>query len=208
AGTGRSFGEGLKSLLRQAPHAVLMGEIRDAEVAQTCIEAVDTGHLIFVTLHTRDAIGVVPRLLDLGLTGRQIASSLLLAIGQRLLRKLCPHCCQSIPLTAAQARHFEAYKLPVPPALHSPGGCPQCGEQGERGVVPVFEFLHPPASDELADQIARASRESFQEHTLRAHWVQLGGSSLVREALLLAAAGEVAYAEVLKFERNPPLEET
>lgn len=208
AGTGRSFGDGLKSLLRQAPHAILMGEIRDAEVAQTCIEAVDTGHLIFATLHTRDAIGVVPRLLDLGLTGRQIASSLLLAIGQRLIRKLCPHCRQLVPLTVAQARHFEVYKLPVPPALHTPGGCPHCGEQGERGVMPVFEFFHPPSSDELADQIARASRESFQEHALRARWVQLGGSSLVREALLLAAAGEVAYAEVLKFERNPPLEET
>ena len=124
AGTGRSFGDGLKSLLRQAPNVILMGEIRDSAVAQTCNEAVDTGHLIFATLHTRDAIGVVARLLDLGLTGRQIANTLLLAIGQRLVRKLCPHCRRAAPITRMQARHFEQYGLPAPDMLHVPSGCP------------------------------------------------------------------------------------
>ncbi len=206
AGTGRSFGEGLKSLLRQAPNVILMGEIRDSIVAQTCNEAVDTGHLIFATLHTRDAIGVVARLLDLGLTGHQIANALLLAVGQRLVRKLCPHCRRTAPITRVQALHFKQYGLEPPEELHVPSGCPRCGEQGECEVTAVFEFLYPPVSDELTDLIGRASKETFREAALRGLWTEKGGSSLVREALLLAARGDIAYAEVLKFERNPPLD--
>lgn len=205
--TGRSFGDGLKSLLRQAPHVILMGEIRDGPVAHTCVEAVDTGHLIFATLHTRDAIGVVRRLLDLGLTGRQIATSLLLVIAQRLVRRLCPQCRRPATPTAAQARHFGHYRLPVPEVLHAPGGCAQCSGLGERGVAAIFEFLHPAASDDLTDAIGRAGRHTFNETSLRKRWLALGGSSLVREALLLAASGEIAYAEVLKFERLPPLDD-
>ena len=206
AGTGRSFGEGLKSLLRQAPNVILMGEIRDLPVAQTCIEAADTGHLILATLHTRDAVGVVARLLDLGLSGRQVAASLLLAIGQRLVRRLCPHCRRPAPPTPLQARHFENYGLPVPGTLYLPGGCGRCGEQGERGVAPLFELFNPAAHEELTDIIGRAGRENFHEHTLRARWLASGGVPLVHEGLCLAAAGEIAYAEVLKHERAPPLE--
>jgi len=203
AGTGRSFGEGLKSLLRQAPHVILMGEIRDPAVAQTCMEAVDTGHLIFATLHTRDAIGVVARLLDLGVTGRQISTSLLLAIGQRLVRRLCPHCRRAAPLTRLQARHFEQHGLPEPPALFEPAGCPHCEARGESGVTPVFELFYPALSTELEEAIGRAGRESYREDALRARWIELGGSPLVREGLEMAAAGEIAYAEVLKHERRP-----
>ncbi len=207
AGTGRSFGEGLKSLLRQAPHVILMGEIRDQAVAQTCVEAVDTGHLIFATLHTRDAIGVVARLLDLGLTGRQIATSLLLAIGQRLAPRLCPHCRRASPPTRLQSRHFERYRLPAPPALYEPGGCPRCGDRGARGVTPLFELFHPALDCELEEAIGRAGRDNFREDALRSRWLDLGGSPLVKEGLQLAASGEIAYAEVLKYERKPPAEE-
>jgi type II secretory ATPase GspE/PulE/Tfp pilus assembly ATPase PilB-like protein len=182
-----------------------MGEIRDHAVAQTCVEAVDTGHLIFATLHTRDAIGVVARLLDLGLTGRQIATSLLLVISQRLVRRLCPHCLRPVPPTPIEAKHFAQYDLPVPETLHQPGGCPRCGQQGELGVAPVFEFLYPPADDDLADVIGRASRETFNEQEFRSQWSRAGGSSLVREGLLLAARGTIAHREVLRFERNPPI---
>jgi type II secretory ATPase GspE/PulE/Tfp pilus assembly ATPase PilB-like protein len=200
SGTGRNFGEGLKSLLRQAPHVILMGEIRDPLVAQTCLEAVDTGHLIFATLHTRDAIGAISRLLDLGATGRQISTALLLAIGQRLVRRLCPHCRRAERPTPAQQRHYERHQLPVPEALWVPGGCPDCGERGERGVVPIFELFHPAADGELTERIGRASRESFDERALRGRWLERGGSSLVREGLRLAATGQITHAEVLKHD--------
>jgi len=202
--TGRSFEEGLKSLLRQAPHVILMGEIRDRAAAQACAEAVDTGHLILATLHARDGVGAVTRLLDLGLSGRQISAALTLVIGQRLVRRLCPHCRKAAPPTPQEAAHFGQHGLPVPERLHSPGGCPRCGGRGERGVAPLFEFFHPAGRDELEEAIGRASRESFSERELRRLWIGSGGSPLVREGLLAAAAGEIAHAEVLKFERNPP----
>ena len=204
AGTGRSFSEGLKSLLRQAPHVILIGEIRDHAVAQTCMEAVDTGHLILATLHTRDAVGAVARLLDLGVTGRQVSGALSLVIGQRLVRRLCPACRRPVPTDLLQARHFEAYVLPIPSVLHVPGGCPECGGRGEHGLVPIFEFLHVAGHAELEEEIATASRDRFNEHAFRVRWMELGGSPLVREGLRLAADGQVAHSEILKHERNPP----
>jgi type II secretory ATPase GspE/PulE/Tfp pilus assembly ATPase PilB-like protein len=206
SGTGRTYGEGLKSLLRQAPHVILMGEIRDAAVAQTCVEAVDTGHLIFATLHTRDAVGVVARLLDLGLTGRQVATSLLLAVGQRLARRLCPHCRRGVPASASQARHFERYGLAAPASLFEPGGCPRCGGNGESGVVPLFELFYPGLDAELGEAIGQAGRETYREDALRDRWQALGGEPLVREGLELAANGQIAYAEVLRHERRLILE--
>jgi type II secretory ATPase GspE/PulE/Tfp pilus assembly ATPase PilB-like protein len=200
AGTGRDFGQGLKSLLRQAPHVILMGEIRDGAAAQTCAEAVDTGHLILGTLHTRNALGTVSRLLDLGLTGRQIGASLLLVIGQRLLRRLCPDCRRAVEPTPDQIRNFERHRLPRPAELWIPRGCARCGSRGERGLTPIFELLHPESGGDLAERIGRSSRETLNEPALHEHWIEQGGSPLAREGLRLAAAGQVSYAEVQKYE--------
>jgi type II secretory ATPase GspE/PulE/Tfp pilus assembly ATPase PilB-like protein len=202
-GTGRGFSAGLKSLLRQAPHVILLGEIREAGAAATCVEAVETGHLILATLHTRDAVGVVARLLDLGLTGRQLAAALRLAVGQRLVRRLCPHCRRLAPPSPGQRRHFEHHRLPVPPALGLPGGCNQCAHRGESGLAPVFEFFAPGESPAVEEALALAERSSYSERALRQRWIEGGGSPLVREGLRLVAAGEVAYAEVLGFEADP-----
>jgi type II secretory ATPase GspE/PulE/Tfp pilus assembly ATPase PilB-like protein len=202
-GTGRGFSAGLKSLLRQAPHVILLGEIRDAGAAATCVEAVETGHLILATLHTRDAVGVVARLLDLGLTGRQLAAALRLAIGQRLVRRLCPHCRRLVPPTPGQRRHFEHHRLPVPAALGLPAGCDQCSQRGESGLAPVFEFFAPGESSAVEEALALADRATYRERALRQGWIAGGGSPLVREGLRLAAAGEVAYAEVLRLETDP-----
>lgn len=192
AGTGRSFADGLKSLLRQAPHVILMGEIRDAQVAQTCLDAVDTGHLILATLHARGALGVISRLLDLGMAGRQIAGALTLAIGQRLARRLCRHCRRSVAPAPEQAARFRAHGLPVPPLLWTPAGCSRCGGRGERGMVPLFELFHP-GRDELREAMAR---QPFCERELRGAWLGLGGSPLAREGLRRAAAGEIAFPEI------------
>jgi type II secretory ATPase GspE/PulE/Tfp pilus assembly ATPase PilB-like protein len=195
AGTGRDFAGGLKSLLRQAPHVILLGELRDRSSAQTCFEAVETGHLLFATLHTRDAVGVVARLLDLGITGRQMAGGLLLAIGQRLLRRLCPACRRPVPAAAAVRRHYAAHGLPEPAERWAADGCAVCQGRGEAGFTPVFELFRPRAAAEMEDLIAGAEAARYSERTLRRLWRQGGGESLARAALRLAAAGEVDYAD-------------
>jgi type IV pilus assembly protein PilB len=202
AGTGRSFESGLKSLLRQAPDVILLGEIRDRAAAQICIEAVDTGHLILTTLHTRDAIGVVARLMDLGLSGRPIASSLLLVIAQRLVGRLCPACRRAAPVTAAQAAHFEHHRLPRPAELFEPVGCALCGETGRRGSAALFEFFQPSAFEDIDGMIRRSDNASLDERALRDRWIELGGSPLAREGLKLAASGGASYSDILRLEPN------
>ncbi len=195
AGTGRDFAGGLKSLLRQAPHVILLGELRDRSGAQTCFEAVETGHLLFATLHTRDAVGVVARLLDLGITGRQMAGGLLLAIGQRLLRRLCPACRHPMPTAAAVRRHYAGHGLPEPVERWTAEGCAVCQGRGEAGFTPVFELFRPRALAEMEDLIAGADAAHYSERTLRRLWRQGGGESLARAALRLAASGEVDYGD-------------
>ena len=195
AGTGRDFAGGLKSLLRQAPHVILLGELRDRSAAQTCFEAVETGHLLFATLHTRDAVGVVARLLDLGITGRQMAGGLLLAIGQRLLRRLCPACRRAVPAAAAMRRHYAGHGLPEPTDRWIAEGCAVCQGRGEGGFTPVFELFRPRARAEMEDLIAGAEAARYSERTLRRLWREGGGESLARAALRLAAAGEADYGD-------------
>ncbi len=200
AATGRDFADGLRSLLRQAPHVILLGELRDRAAAHTCLEAVETGHLILATLHTRDAIGVVGRLLDMGITGRQLSAGLLLSIGQRLVRRLCPDCRRPVPPTAEQAGHFGRHGLAVPARLFAPVGCVRCGDRGERGLVPLFELFRPGLHPEIEDAVAAADRDRYNERGLRRRWIEAGGQPLVRAGLRAAAAGEVAYAEVESLE--------
>lgn len=200
SGTMRSYADGLKSLLRQAPHVILMGEIRDNEVAQTCVEAVDTGHLILATLHTRDAIGVVSRLMDLGLTSHAIATSLTLIISQRLMRRLCIECKKKVKVTELQARHYARYHLAVPEHLWIGCGCKLCGGVGEKGIVPVFEIVRPSVHLGLSAELRKVSRVGYDEEKLRSLWLRTGGIPLIKEALSRAAQGEIAYSEVVKYE--------
>jgi len=200
SGTTRSYADGLKSLLRQAPHVILMGEIRDREVAQTCVEAVDTGHLILATLHTRDAMGVVSRLLDLGLSGNTIGTALTLIISQRLMRKLCTFCKKKVKVTEIQARHFVRYNLAVPEFLFVGCGCKLCGGVGEMGVVPVFEFLRPSLHLGFTSELRKVNRVGYDEEKLRTVWLRTGGTPLIKEALVRAAQGDITYAEVVKYE--------
>jgi type IV pilus assembly protein PilB len=200
SGTPRTYADGLKSLLRQAPHVILMGEIRDAEVAQTCIEAVDTGHLILATLHTRDVIGVVSRLMDLGLSGRCISTALSLVISQRLMRKLCPECKEQKKVDELQSRYFRRYDLVVPDFLWVGKGCRACGGMGEKGVIPVFELLKLSSHFGMATELAKSDRKSFDETKLRHLWLNSGGLPLMREALLRVSSSEISFKEAIKYD--------
>lgn len=148
---GYTFASGLRSILRQDPNVILVGEIRDRETAEIAMNASLTGHIVFSTLHTNDAIGAVPRLLDLGARPQILGPALRLVIAQRLVRVLCPHCKQEITVGPQLKNTLETFLKELPervdktlyekPKIFKPKGCDRCGNLGYRGRTSVFELF-------------------------------------------------------------------
>ena len=160
---GLTFSSALRSILRQDPDVILIGEIRDKETAQIAIQASLTGHLVFTTLHTIDAASSVTRLMDIGIESYKVASSLKGIVAQRLLRKLCPTCRQL--WMEAPPERLRKW-LPVGTALYRGVGCSECSMTGYRGRMAITEVLITTpeverriAGDEPVERIADAARE-------------------------------------------------
>ena len=144
-----SFESGLRAILRQDPDIIMIGEIRDREVAETAIHAAQTGHLVFSTLHTNSAVGGFPRLMDLGVDSRIIGSSINIILGQRLARMLCLECKQQYEATEREATlvrniahgYPEPIVVPEPVLLYRAVGCAACGNTGFRGRTSIFEAI-------------------------------------------------------------------
>ena len=139
---GMTFPVGLRALLRQDPDVIMVGEIRDRETAELSIRAAFTGHLVLSTLHTNDAIGALPRLMDMGVEPFLLPPSLIAIVGQRLIRRLCEGCKTErldaeLVLQAAQMRVPEG----MTPRLWEGKGCETCGGSGYRGRIGIFEIL-------------------------------------------------------------------
>jgi len=139
---GVTFPSALRAILRQDPDVVFVGEIRDLETAQVAVQAAMTGHLVLATLHTNDALGVIPRLVDLGLDRASVAGSLRGIVAQRLIRRICPKCVDTIhgELTETERRLAGVYG--VQPMVRA-AGCEHCGMTGYRGRTPVNEVFVP-----------------------------------------------------------------
>ncbi len=138
-----TFASGLRSVLRQDPDVILVGEIRDSEVAETVVHAALTGHLVFSTLHTNSAAAAFARLIDLGVDSRMFGSAFNIILGQRLVRVLCEHCKVERPITTNQQKMIHRV-LETPVAIHSvfdAKGCEACGMSGYKGRVGVFEAI-------------------------------------------------------------------
>jgi type IV pilus assembly protein PilB len=144
-----TFSSGLRAILRQDPDIIMIGEIRDREVAETAIHAAQTGHLVFSTLHTNSAVGGFPRLIDLGVDSRIIGSSVNIMLGQRLARVLCTTCKQSYEASPAEAElitriaqnYPEPLLIPQPLIIYKAVGCSACGNTGFKGRTSVFEAV-------------------------------------------------------------------
>jgi type IV pilus assembly protein PilB len=158
-----TFAEGLRSALRQDPDIIMVGEIRDGEVAQVAINAALTGHLVFSTLHTNDAAGSFPRLIDMGVDEKVLSSAVSTALAQRLIRKLCPVCrVERVPTEDEKKtiqRHLDAIvdKALLPPSTDKvwtakEGGCPQCHD-GYKGRIGIFEAVF---MDSAVEEILRS----------------------------------------------------
>ncbi len=140
---GMTFAAGLRAILRQDPDIIMLGEVRDHETAETAVRAALTGHLVFTTLHTNDAIGAIPRLHDIGPDPSLISDALLGVVAQRLVRRICPHCKESYPATDADFKRLGILpsQIKAEPVLHRGRGCSQCLESGYMGREAVVELL-------------------------------------------------------------------
>lgn len=145
-----TFASGLRSTLRQDPDVIMVGEIRDAEVASTAVNASLTGHLVFSTLHTNDAAGTFPRLIDMGVNADILGAALTVAMAQRLVRRLCPHCRVAAQITAEHRAILDPLFKNIPhkdeiteamDTMYLPKGCEKCGGLGYKGRIAVVEVV-------------------------------------------------------------------
>lgn len=195
------FAAGVRTLLRQDPDIIMIGEIRDLETAQMAVQASLTGHLVLSTLHTNDAPSAITRLLDLGVPHYLLASTINGVLAQRLVRTLCPHCKVPKPLSAAQwavlADADEA--LPESPTPYAPAGCLDCRRTGYMGRVGLYELL--PLSSRLRGLIRADMDLAGFNRAARAEGVR----TLRRAGLEKVAAGLTTIEEVLSV--LPPPDE-
>jgi type II secretory ATPase GspE/PulE/Tfp pilus assembly ATPase PilB-like protein len=159
-----SFANGLRSALRQDPDIIMVGEIRDGEVATTAINAALTGHLVFSTLHTNDAAGSFPRLIDLGVDEKVLSSAVNVAIAQRLVRKLCDKCKEQRAATPEEQKIIDRHLASVTDQALVPaeknkiwvaheGGCDVCHQRGYKGRIGIFEAVF---MDSAIEEILRS----------------------------------------------------
>lgn len=193
---GLTFAEGLRSILRQDPDIVMVGEIRDAETAEIAIHAALTGHLVLSTLHTNDAPSAVSRLIDMGAPGFLISASLLGIVAQRLVRRLCPKCRVPYALTQRELTELRSQGIDTAGATpYAPGGCPECINTGYKGRTGIFEVLK--VDEEIAQLIAR----SGEAGTIRTAARGKGMRSLFQDGARKFLAGVTSMEEILRATR-------
>jgi len=191
-----TFATAIRAFLRQDPDVMLVGEIRDEETAKAAVQASLTGHLVFSTLHTNDAPTAVARLVDMNVEPFLISSSLLLVIGQRLLRKLCPHCKTEKIIQDSDRALFGNIKIDFDKYMVGKG-CSECMNIGYKGRIAIFEFLE--INDEIRHLINRKADSTEIEKVARKY----GYRTLVEEGLRHVKSGITSLEEVIaatKFE--------
>jgi type IV pilus assembly protein PilB len=190
---GLSFSKGLRSVLRQDPDIVLVGEVRDTETAELALQASLTGHLVLTTLHTNDAVAALTRLVDMGVEPFLVASSLTMVVAQRLVRRPCPNCAAPYRPSAKVLQLLGLTDDDIKDATPMRGrGCEQCGNTGFRGRTGIFEVL--PITASLRTVLLRTPTESAVGAAARA-----AGMTTMRAAgLARARRGETTFEEVLR----------
>ncbi len=187
-----TFAAALRSMLRQAPNIIMVGEIRDLETAEIAINAALTGHLVFSTLHTNDAPGAVTRLVDMGVKPFLVATALRAAMAQRLLRRVCKECAEPYTPTQAECRILGLTEEYLANHQFVKGkGCRHCGFTGYRGRVGIYEIFL------ITEEIARLIFSNETSGTLRSSARKNGMRSLRDDALRKAEAGTSTLEEVI-----------
>ena len=186
---GLTFVSALRSILRQDPDVIMIGEIRDQETLRIAIQAALTGHLVFSTLHTNDAISALPRMIDMGIEPYLVSGALVCIEAQRLVRKLCPHCKQKITLSQ---KAFDEVKKFVPEnyQFYKSVGCPQCSQTGYLGREMISEIL--PISDHIASMVANgASKDELKSVAYKEGFIDMFHDGVIRAANGITTLEEV-----------------
>lgn len=191
---GLDFARALRSLLRQDPDVIMIGEMRDLETARIAVQAAMTGHLVLSTLHTNDAVSSISRLLDMGIEGYLVTSTLNGVVAQRLVRRLCPHCRELYAVVPELARELRLpqYDGTAPPRLYRAVGCAACSGSGYRGRAAILEVLT------LSEPIRRLVLQHADAHTIAAAAQADGMRTLYQDGVDKALAGITSMEEVLR----------
>lgn len=201
---GLTFASGLRSILRQDPDIIMVGEIRDRDTAELSVHAALTGHLVLSTIHTNGAIGAIPRLIDMGIDGFLLSASVRLLAAQRLVPRLCQKCKEEVPITPTVREKViaeliglpEGYRTEEnqrnPKVLFRSPGCPECKEMGILGRLAIFEVV--PISRKM-----RVAINDFSDFdTLNTIAKNEGMVTMRQDGLLKALVGEVRYEDVMR----------
>jgi general secretion pathway protein E len=192
---GLTFAAALRSFVRQDPDVIMVGEVRDTETAHVAVHAALTGHLVLTTLHTETAAAAVPRLLDLGVEGYLLRSTLQAVIAQRLVRQLCERC--KAPKTLTKADLIEdprlgAFGFQVGETIQRPCGCERCGGIGYRGRLGVFEIL------ELTSDLRQLIGEKTDGSEIDETAIRAGMTTMLDDGIAKCRAGLTSLAEILR----------
>ncbi len=197
---GLDFASGIRSLLRQDPDIIMVGEIRDTETAEMAVQAALTGHLVISTLHTNDAPLAITRLLEIGVPGYLINATLLGIMAQRLVRVLCPNCKQETRINEQDWQEFVSpFDLPVPEKTYKPHGCDECRNTGYKGRAGIYEMLS------VNSTMRRLIRDNADASTIRNNSQEQGMNLLRISGAYKIMEGTTTLEEVLRV--APPKED-
>lgn len=200
---GLTFASGLRSILRQDPNIVMVGEIRDEETAELAVHAALTGHLVFSTLHTNNAPGAIPRLTNMGIEQFLLSASVNLIMAQRLVRKLCENCKKPAVLTPLEKKTIDESMVNIPKeyltkvdlkkyTVYTSVGCKECGEIGYKGRFGIFEIL--PMVDELQEVLF--SKQPL--HKVYEQAAKIGFITMQQDGILKVLSGETTLDEIIR----------
>ncbi len=194
--TSLTFAQGLRSILRQDPNTIMVGEIRDSETAGIAVNTALTGHLLLSTVHTNDAATTLPRLLDMGVDAYLVASTVNLAIGQRLVRTLCTQCKKERSITDGERAHIERVRqnteTTIPEHVHISTGCELCDHTGYRGRIGIYETLS------ITERIREAILSRTSSHTLRGIAIEEGMTTMFEDGLEKVERGSTSLEEIFR----------
>ena len=187
---GMTFARALRSILRQDPDVIMVGEIRDEETARVAVQAALTGHLVLATLHTNDAPGAVSRLVDMGVEPYLLSGALNGVVAQRLVRTVCPNCCEPYR-PEAEVLKKAGLADRTDQAFVRGNGCSSCHGSGFTGRAGIYEVM------EMFPELRRLIRKGVSSHEIRDQWLRGGGVTLRQEGVMVALAGRTSLEEAL-----------